>query len=162
MPSEEDVLKNFVLESAECGFPMTLRQVSDYVNLILQNCLGPEYKPVGEGWVGRFVDRHCEALQTHWSKPLDTQHAQGMTPKEKKQWFELVETFVVKVGIKKENVYGMDETACSPTDSGTQCVVGAHSMKTQHSQGGASRKNVTAIVTICTDGTTLKPTIICI
>jgi len=33
-------------------------------------------------------------------------------------------------------------------------------MKTQHKQGGADRENVTAIVTICADGTTLRPTII--
>jgi hypothetical protein len=159
-PSEEDVLKNFILQSAERGFPMTLKQISDYANLVLQNREGPGYKPVGQRWAGRFIDRHHETLQTHWSKPLDTQHAQGMTPEAKRQWFELVETFVVKVGIKKENIYGMDETACPPTDSGTQRVVGARGTKTQHSQGGASRENVTAIVTICADGTTLKPTII--
>ena len=33
-------------------------------------------------------------------------------------------------------------------------------MKTQHKQGGADRENVTAIVTICANGTTLCPTII--
>jgi hypothetical protein len=38
--------------------------------------------------------------------------------------------------------------------------VGQHRTKVQHSQGGASRENVTAIVTICADGTTLRPTII--
>ena len=33
-------------------------------------------------------------------------------------------------------------------------------MKVQHKQGGADRKNVTAIVTIYVDGTTRHPTII--
>ena len=72
-PAEEGVLENFILESAERGFPMTLGQIEEYVNLILWNRQGPEYQPVGESWVGRFLDRHCEVLQTHWSKPLDTQ-----------------------------------------------------------------------------------------
>ena len=159
-PSEEDVLKNLILESAECGFPMTLKQIEDYANLILHNWQGPEYDPVGEKWAGKFVDRHHQTLQTHWGKPLDTQHAQGMNPKAKKQWFELVEKFMVQLGIKKENIYGMDETTCPPTDSGTECVVGACGTKTQHRQGRASCENVTAIVTICADGTTLHPTVI--
>ena len=159
-PYEEEVLKNFILESAERGFPMTLKQIKDYANLILHNRQGPEYDLVGEKWAGKFVDRHHQTLQTHWSKPLDTQRAQGMNPEAKKQWFELVEKFVVQLGIKKENIYGMDETACPPTDSGTERVVGARGTKTQHRQGGASCKNVTAIVTICADGTTLHPTVI--
>ena len=154
------MLKNFILESAERGFPMTHKQISDYTNLILHSWQGHEYNPVGEAWAGRFIDRHREILQTHWSKPLDTQRAQGMNPKAKKQWFELVEKFVAKLGIKKENIYGMDETGCPPTDSSMERVVGARGTKTQHRQGGASHENVTAIVTICADGSTLHPTII--
>lgn len=99
-------------------------------------------------------------LQTHWRKPLDTQCAQGMNPEAKKQWFELVETFVVKAGIRKEDLYGMDETAAPLTASETERVVGGRGVKTQHKSGVADRENVTAIVTICADGTTLHPTII--
>jgi len=39
-------------------------------------------------------------------------------------------------------------------------VVGARGTKTQHKKGGADRENVTAIITICADGTTIKPLII--
>jgi hypothetical protein len=159
-PAEEGVLKNFILESAERGFPMTLRQIEDYANLILRNRQGPEYQPVGESWGGRFLDRHREILQTHWSKPLDTQRARAMTPEAKKNWFELVENFVVKAEIRPEDTYGMDETGCPPSDQGTEKVVGGRGTKTQHKQGSADRENVTAIVTICADGTTLHPTVI--
>jgi hypothetical protein len=37
-----------------------------------------------------------------------------MTPKAKRQWFELVENFVVKVGICREDTYGMDGMGCPP------------------------------------------------
>jgi hypothetical protein len=158
-PPEEEVLKGFILESAERGFPMTLKQIHDYANLILCNRLGDAYKPIGERWTGRFPEWHRDELQTHWSKPLDTQQARGMTPEAKKQWFELVEEFVVKAG-RKEDTYSMDETACPPTDSGTHRIVGARGTKTQHLQGSADRKNVTAIAMICADGTTLHLTII--
>ena len=158
--AEEGILENFIIESAERGFPMTLGQIEEYANLILQNRQGPDYQPVGKSWVGRFLDRHCKVLQTHWSKPLDTQRARAMTPEAKKNWFKLVEKFIVEAGIRREDTYGMDETGCPPSDQGTEKVVGGRGTKTQHKQGSADRENVTAIVTICADGTTLHPTII--
>ena len=54
----------------------------------------------------------------------------------------------------------MDETGCPPSVQGMEHVCGSRRTKTQHKQGGADRENVTAIVTICADGTALRPTII--
>jgi len=39
-------------------------------------------------------------------------------------------------------------------------VIGRRGTKTQHAQGSTEHKNVTAIITICADGTVLKPSII--
>jgi len=83
-----------------------------------------------------------------------------MTPDAKRVWFKLIEKWVVIAGIRREDLYGMDETGCPPSDQGTQRVVGGRGTKTQHKQGSADRENVTAIVTIGADGTTLNPTII--
>ena len=46
--AEKGVLKNFILEFIEQGFPMTLRQIEDYANLILWNRQGPKYQLVDE------------------------------------------------------------------------------------------------------------------
>ena len=59
-----------------------------------------------------------------------------------------------------EDLYAMDESGCPPSDQGTERVVGGRGTKVQHKQGGADHENVTAIVTICADGTTLHLTII--
>ena len=115
---------------------------------------------LGQNWVDRFLDRHRHVLQSHWGKPLDTQRARPMTPDAKRVWFKLIEKWVVIAGIRREDLYGMDETGCPPSDQGTQRVVGGRGTKTQHKQGSADRENVTAIVTIGADGTTLNPTII--
>ena len=99
--------------------------------------------------------KHCDSLRpTLNSKPLDTQRAQSMNLEAKKKWFELLEEFVVKAGIRPEDLYGMDETGCPPSDQGTERVCGGRGTKTQHKRGGADRENVTAIVIICADGTT--------
>jgi hypothetical protein len=83
-----------------------------------------------------------------------------MNPEAKKAWFKLVKRFVVDAGIRPEDLYGMDEMGCPPSDQGTERVVGGRGTKTQHKQGGADRENVMALVTICADGTVLRPTII--
>ena len=67
---------------------------------------------------------------------------------------------MVKLEIKPENLYGMDETGCPPSNQGTQRVVGERGTKTQHLQGGANRENVTALITIRADGIVLRPSII--
>ncbi|THV00391.1 DDE-domain-containing protein [Dendrothele bispora CBS 962.96] len=54
----------------------------------------------------------------------------------------------------------MDKTNCPRGNLGKDRVAGGAGKKTQHQQGGADKEMVTAIVTICADGTTLQPTII--
>jgi hypothetical protein len=158
--AEERVLVDFIKESADRGFPMTHSTINTYANAVLQTRVGPDFEPVGPNWIFRFLDRHRDELQTHWSKPLDTQRARALNPEAVKAWFNLVEEWIVKRGIQKENIYGMDESGFPPSDQGTQRVVGGRGVKTQHKQGGADRENVTALVTICADGTVLRPMII--
>ncbi|KAF8589787.1 hypothetical protein K439DRAFT_1644976 [Ramaria rubella] len=54
----------------------------------------------------------------------------------------------------------MDETGFQPSDQGTQRVIGRQGTKTQDKQGGGDQETVTALITICADGTTLCPTVI--
>jgi len=88
------------------------------------------------------------------------QRAQALNPEAVKHWFNLVEELTVKTGIQRENIYGMDESGFLAGEQGKQHVIGARGTKTQHKQGGANRKNTTAIITICADGTSLHPTIV--
>ncbi|KIK02647.1 hypothetical protein K443DRAFT_36323, partial [Laccaria amethystina LaAM-08-1] len=57
-------------------------------------------------------------------------------------------------------IYGMDESGFLMAYTGKERVVGGRGTKTQHKQGGANWENVTAVVTICADGTTVRPLII--
>lgn len=159
-PTEEQTLVDFILQSAEQGFPLTNSDIEKFADAVLESRLGTNWKGVGESWVFAFLDRHHKVLQTHWSKPLDTQRAKSLNPAAVKSWFDIVEEYVVKLGILPENIYGMDESGFPTANTGKTRVVGARGTKTQHKQGGADRENVTAIVTICADGSTVKPMII--
>lgn len=72
----------------------------------------------------------------------------------------MIKRRVVDKGVKEENIYGMDESGFPPSHGGVERVVGRRGAKAQHKIGSANRENVTALVTICADGTALKPTII--
>ncbi|EIM86965.1 CENP-B protein, partial [Stereum hirsutum FP-91666 SS1] len=59
-----------------------------------------------------------------------------------------------------ELIYGMDESGFPLGDFGKKKVVGRRGAKRQHKQGSGDKENVTVLVTICADGTHLRPTII--
>jgi Tc5 transposase DNA-binding domain len=158
--AEERVIVDFCLESADRGFPLTHKLVMKMANDILTGRLGTGCESVGDGWVDRFLTRHRDDLQTHWSKPLDMQRANALNSANVTHWFNLVKEHIVDQGVKPCNIYGMDESGFPPSDQGTQRVIGRRGTKTQHKQGGGDRENVTALITICADGTVLDPTII--
>lgn len=66
----------------------------------------------------------------------------------------------VEEGIPPELIYGMDETGFPLGDFGRKKVVGRRGAKRQHKQGSGDKENVTVLVTICADGSHLRPTII--
>ena len=71
-PAEEKVLVNFILESADWGFPMTYQNVVKYANDVLKS---RGERSVGDSWVGRFLQWHNEVhtgvnLSTHSMQEL--------------------------------------------------------------------------------------------
>lgn len=88
------------------------------------------------------------------------QRAQALNPVAVKHWFDMLKELVVKMGIRKKNIYGMDESGFPSADQGKTRIIVARGTKTQHKQGGANHENTTALVTICADCTSLRLTIV--
>ena len=112
--SEEHVLVDFILESADCACPLTPKQIEVYANGILANKEEP-VEPVGGSWVKRFLERYRDKLQTHWSSPLATERAKSLNKDAIEHWFKLIEERLEKREIKKHNIYGMDESGFPPS-----------------------------------------------
>lgn len=159
-PAEEETIVKLLLASSDRSRPFDFTSIVHLANHILKARLGSRFKKLGKNWVNRFVERHHDQLQTYWSKPLDSQRAKCLNPASVEGWFSVVKTEIVDEGVLPENIYGMDESGFPPSDQGTSRVVGRRGLKLQHKQGTANRENVTAIVTICADGTYLNPLII--
>jgi hypothetical protein len=64
------------------------------------------------------------------------------------------------VPILEENIYGTDESGFFPEGGVRVRVIGARGKKTQHQQSDGGRENTTVIVTICADGSSIKPVVI--
>ena len=87
--AEEHVLVDFILASSDCAMPPTLKKFAEHANGILKGH-GTSYEPVGECWVGRFLDWYREEVQTHWSRPLATECAKALNKGVVTHWFELI------------------------------------------------------------------------
>jgi hypothetical protein len=167
-PAQEAVLVNFLEESAAVGLPRKHKEIVRTANDILREAEGfapddKSFKGVTESWITDFLSRHHDKLKTHWAKPLDMQRAQSLNPPAVHDWYHNIvhpNIHPAEDPIPPERVWGMDEGAICEGDSNKEFVVGGRDTKTQHKQGGASKKNVTAIVCICADGSTTKPTLI--
>ncbi|KAJ3490068.1 hypothetical protein NLJ89_g11469 [Agrocybe chaxingu] len=157
--AEERVLVDFILQSSDRALPLNYRNIEEHADAILHG-RDPNAVGVGGSWVGRFLDRYRDEIQTHWSRPLVTERANALNPEAVKHWYTMVEKKIIDKGIKPENIYGMDESGFPPSDQGVQRVVGRRGSKIQHKAGSANRENITVLVTICADGTALKLTVI--
>lgn len=160
--AEEDTLVTLVSISSNCGLPYDHRTISRYANKIIQARLmeGEKFVPVGKHWVFTFLERHRKTIKTYWSKGLDTKRAQSLNPTAVEDWFNILHRELIEKGILPENTYAMDESGFPPSCEGTTRVVGEVGKKMQYKQGNASRENVTALVTICADGSSLTPLIV--
>lgn len=160
--AEEEVLTKLIAISSNCGIPFDHSTICRHANKIIQARLkdGEEFLPVGEHWIANFLERHHDTLKTYWSKSLDMKRARGLNQRAVDDWFDILHREIVEKGVLPENTFAMDESGFPPFDEGTRRVVGEVGKKMQYKQGNASRENVTALVTICADGSTLTPLII--
>ncbi|KIJ53755.1 hypothetical protein M422DRAFT_242002 [Sphaerobolus stellatus SS14] len=69
---EEEKLLEYMVNSANRGFPLAHKHIRQYANMLLKNRPKHTQGTVGKNWVDCFIERHNDQLQTHWSKPLDT------------------------------------------------------------------------------------------
>lgn len=117
--AEERVIVNFILESADRGIPLASSAIRACADAIIEKRSSDGHL-TGECWVDRFIGRHSDELQTHWSRPLDTQRARALNPGIVKHWFQIVKKELVDKGFVPENIYGMDESGFPPSNQGRE------------------------------------------
>lgn len=167
LPAEEKAVIDFILELASRGWPLNKQRTREHVNKICQARLGDAFPRggVGKCWVDRFLDRYQDRIQTYRAHPLESLRGRAVNPFTHCGFYDLLGT-VLETGdngspIVKENIYGSDESGFQTgTGSSNEKVIGATGKRIQHQQKTGNRENITVMVTICADGTSVPPAVI--
>lgn len=159
---EASTLIAYTIETANRGFPLDYRRLSEHANELLRARLGPDYPSVGENWAEQFVERHSDQLDMYWSRTLDTQRGRAVNPTANTAYWQLLGRTMTEHEIEAENVYAGDEAAFTTAHASRQRVIGPRRKtgSVQHQQRGGSRENITVLVTISADGRSLPPAVI--
>jgi hypothetical protein len=161
-PQETTIVIDLIIELGNRGFPLSHRRLKEVVDGILIARLGTTYPigGVGKQWTSRFIEKHSDRIQMSWASNLDTKRGRAVNPHTHKLWAELLGGTIERYEIVKETTYGSDEIGCSGSTGQRERVMGAKRSGPQYQQIGGDRENITVIVTICADGTSIAPTVI--
>ena len=112
----------------------------------------------------RFILKHQDHLRGSWSRPLDKIRAQAGNPVTKADYFAklkgVIEGEEGEEPIPAELIYGVDKTGIQEGIGMKERVYGDSKKNFQHQQRSGGRENITVIVTICADGTSVPPAVI--
>jgi hypothetical protein len=163
---EAEIVVVFAIACADRGFPLSHRRLKEHVDQLARARWGDKFPETGVGkqWTKDFVSDHSDRLGTYWSRGLDKSRARAVNVTTKAEYFDLLERVIEGKGgddrIPAELIYGADESGFQLGIGQKERVIGACGKKTQHQQRSGNRENVTALVTICGDGTGIPPAII--
>jgi hypothetical protein len=131
------------------------RRLREHVNEILRARLGDTFPGVGKHWSHRFVEKHGDRLKTSRSRPLDSKRGRAVNPNTHKEWFSLLGAVLEEKCIDEDCIYAADKIGISPESGMREYVIGSRNPTPQYQQRTGSRENITVIVTICADGTSI-------
>jgi hypothetical protein len=161
-PQEEQVLVEYLKDSARRGFPDTREWCERKANEILRTwSMGLEH-PVSSSWLNRFLDRHGTSICTFWSKTHSSLQGGALNETVVNHWFQLLEEIVTKYSIAPDCIFSMDETSTfldKPT-SKTLHIGATESSRQPIAIRNENRETATLIPIISAAGKVFKPTII--
>ena len=96
----------------------------------------------------------------YWSSALDTSRGQAVNLVTKEEYFRILKEVWDKYNIPDELVYGADETGIQTGTGTTEQVIRPAGASIQYQQWNGNRENITVLLTICADGTSVPPTMI--
>ena len=163
LPEEEEVVLEFALEVASQGWPLNKERIRADVNTICQAKLGGVFPEMGVGlnWVDWFLEHHADHIRTYRAHPLEALRGRAVNEFTHQRYFDILK-HILDTGddgepLVPENIYGSDETGFRTGEgSSNQKVVGPAGQQIQHQQKTGNWENITVMVTICADGSTVE------
>lgn len=157
---EAENLIEFTIDMAKRGFPFTTEHLRKRAQEIVQDRQQIEQFIIGQNWADRFVTKHSDRLKKYMSRGLDAKRARAVNPVLHASWFEMLGETIRKYNISDDCTFGSDETGFLLRELTSDKVIGPVGEKIIYEVGEENREQVTAICTICADGTALPPLVI--
>lgn len=156
--AEEVEMVGHIKIAARRAVGLKPQEIQERANAILQARKGPDFK-VGLNWVLRFLAAHPEWGLYRGTK-LDKARRNGLNPTAVWNFEEAVAEVYSEENPEPGQIFGMDESGLMLGTGPPQVVVGESGQRHQHQAEDGDRELVSAIVTICADGTKLKEVIV--
>ena len=150
--AQELMMVKYLLGSADMGRGMDPRTLRELANEILWETRGPDHKPVNHNWPGSFITRYEKVLSTHWSKPLDRNHAEA-SPEMIAGFYHVYGEVLKQHAIPLTNQFGADETGIQLSVGCAKQVIGHCGKRTTYNTQGGDREQITFLPVICADST---------
>lgn len=161
---ETKLVVAYAIELARRGFPLSHRRLREHVSDICSARHGDKFTELGKKWSQRFIEDNRKDLHMCWSHPLDHSRARAGNPATKAKYYTLLEEVIMgeegEEPVAVELIFGVDETGIQSGIGTRERVIGVAGERIQHQQRSGNRENITVIVTICADGTSLAPAVI--
>ena len=154
---EEEVVLKFAEETAMRGFPLSHKRLRDHVNAIIR-AQDPEWDSVDDKWTEQFLLRHPDRLRTTWSSSLEGARARAANPTNHKEWFDLLHDQIKDV--EPDCIWAADETGIQTGTAVHERVIGKKGQTNQHQIREGTRENITVVVSIAADGSSIPPAVI--
>ena len=106
-PAQEEFLTEWILEEGARGYPPTIPRVREMANRILR--ANGDNTPVGKGWISGFKRRNPR-VKTVIGRRIEAPRAEAASPELIRAFLELFEATRVRLGIRTDDMYNMDET----------------------------------------------------
>ena len=122
-PAIEDILVKFLPGLADMGLSMDPKMLTEKVNKIIQETIDPKHEGVNHNFTTHFFAQHENQLSTHWSSPLDWNHAE-VTQDAVNNFFKQYQQVLHMSHISLQNQFAADETGIQLSFGCTKCVIG--------------------------------------
>ena len=155
-PWQEELLAGWIINSEQCGHPVTFAQLREFVTLLNRQVGG---KDCGQNWVGRFLRRRPD-LRSKIGKKIDTLRVKNTNPELLQAWFDSLKSLMRRVHFHPSNIWNIDETGIALGVCSNQRVIGLSGTTQTYIQTPENREWVSIIECISAIGKKITPVVI--
>ena len=99
-PWQEELLAAWIINSEQCGHPITFTQLREFVTLLNRQIDG---RDCGHNWVGRFLTRRPD-LRSKIGKKIDALRIKNTNPELLQTWFESLQSLIRRIRVHPSNI----------------------------------------------------------